>query len=92
MRWSDMLRRKELNLRRGFLAPKTVRKWLRRWQPGSLRGLEDQSKAPKSKGSGIDPDQRQKAIELKRKLKSWGGLRIKREFNLSLSDKAIRSG
>ncbi len=70
--------------------PKTVRKWLRRWQPGSLRGLEDQSKAPKSKGSGIDPDQRQKAIELKRKLKSWGGLRIKREFNLSLSDKAIR--
>lgn len=71
--------------------PKTVRKWLRRWQPGSLRGLEDQSKAPKSKGSGIDPDQRQKAIELKRKLKSWGGLRIKREFNLSISEKAIRS-
>jgi len=34
---------------------KTVRKWLKRWQPGSLRGLEDQSKAPKGKGSGIDP-------------------------------------
>ena len=70
--------------------PKTVRKWLRRWQPGSLRGLEDQSKAPKSKGCGIDPDQRRKAIELKRKLKSWGALRIKREFNLSISEKAIR--
>lgn len=69
--------------------PKTVRKWFRRWQPGSLRGLEDQSKAPKSKGSGIDPDQRQKAIELKRKLKSWGGLRIKKEFNLGLSDKFV---
>jgi phage terminase small subunit len=26
--------------------PKTIRKWLRRWQPGSLQGLEDQSKAP----------------------------------------------
>ncbi|RKX17706.1 MAG: hypothetical protein DRP26_06500 [Candidatus Zixiibacteriota bacterium] len=26
--------------------PKTVRKWLKRWQPGSLRGLEDQSRAP----------------------------------------------
>ena len=36
--------------------PKTVRKWLKRWQPGSLRGLEDQSKAPKSKGSDIHPD------------------------------------
>lgn len=47
------------------------------WPPGSLRGLEDQSKAPQSKGSGIDPDQRQKAVELKEKLKSWGALRIK---------------
>jgi len=71
--------------------PKTVRKWLKRWQPGSLRGLEDQSKAPKNKKSGIDPDQRQRAIQLKRKLKSWGALRIKREFNLSISEKAIRS-
>jgi transposase len=70
--------------------PKTVRKWLKRWQPGSLRGLGDQSKAPKNKGSGIDPDQRQKAIELKRRLKSWSALRIKREFNLSISEKAIR--
>lgn len=25
---------------------KTVRKWLRRWEPGSLRGLEDRSRAP----------------------------------------------
>jgi len=71
--------------------PKTVRKWLKRWQLGSLRGLEDQSKAPKNKKSGIDPDQRQRAIQLKRKLKSRGALRIKREFNLSLSEKAIRS-
>ena len=70
--------------------PKTVRKWLKRWQPGSLRGLEDQSKAPQSIKSKIDPDQRQKAIELKRKLKSWGALRIKKEFSLSISEKAIR--
>jgi len=27
--------------------PKTVRKWLSRWQPGSLRGLEDRRKAPR---------------------------------------------
>ena len=70
--------------------PKTVRKWFKRWQPGSLRGLEDQSKAPKNKKSGINPDQRQKAIQLKRKLKSWGAQRIKRDFSLTISDKAIR--
>jgi transposase len=29
-------------------------------------------------------------IQLKAKLKSWGALRIKREFDLSLSEKAIR--
>jgi transposase-like protein len=28
--------------------PKTVRKWLRRWQPGTLKGLEEWSKAPKN--------------------------------------------
>jgi transposase-like protein len=78
---------------RAFSAtPKTVRKWLRSWQPGSLRGLEDESKAPKSKKSKIHPYQRQKAIQLKGKLKPWGALRIKREFNLSGSENAIRSG
>ncbi len=70
--------------------PKTVRKWLRRWQPGSLRGLEDQSRAPKSRKLKIDPRERQKAIELKKKLKSWGALRIKREYGLKISEKAIR--
>ena len=70
--------------------PKTVRKWLNRWQPGTLRGLEDQSRAPKSEKSKIDPRQKEKAITLKKKLKSWGALRIKREFDLKISEKAIR--
>jgi transposase len=70
--------------------PKTVRKWLNRWQPGSLRGLDDQSKAPKSRHSKISPYQRQKAIKLKKQLKSWGAERIKREFDLAISAKAIR--
>ena len=70
--------------------PKTVRKWLKRWEPGSLRGLDDQSHTPKSKKSKIDLGQREKAIELKRKLKSWGAARVKHEFDLSISEKAIR--
>jgi len=73
--------------------PKTVRKWLTRWSAkggGSLRGLEDQSRAPKSMKSKIDPRQRRRIIELKKKLKSWGALRIKRKYSLKISEKAIR--
>jgi len=69
--------------------PKTVRKWLRRWEPGSLRGLDDQRKGPNSRRSKIDPKQRVKAIGLKKKLKSWGAKRIRREFDLTISEKAI---
>lgn len=70
--------------------PKTVRKWFSRWQPGSLRGLEDRRKAHKNKPSRIDPKQRELAIQLKGKLKGWGAQRIKRDFSLTISDKAIR--
>jgi len=70
--------------------PKTVRKWLSRWEPGSMRGLEDQRKGPNEKRSGIDPKQRAKAIMLKKKLKSWGAERIRRQFSLTISEKAIR--
>ena len=37
---------------------KTVRKWLRRWEPGSLRGLEDRSRAPLHPRRGITAAQR----------------------------------
>jgi transposase len=70
--------------------PKTVRKWLFRWQPGSLRGLEDRSKAPKSRKCQIPPTQRRKAIELKKRLRGFGAERIKRDYGLSISEKAIR--
>jgi Integrase core domain. len=69
---------------------KTVKKWLSRWEPGSLRGLEDQSRAPKSAKCKIPEDQRKKAIKLKKKLKSFGAARIKRDYGLSISEKAIR--
>ncbi len=70
--------------------PKTVRKWFSRWQPGSLRGLDDQSRAPKSPKCKIPPSQRKKAIEFKKKLKSFGAERIKRDYGLTISEKAIR--
>ena len=70
--------------------PKTVRKWLRRWEPGSMRGLSDQSRAPKRPHTYITEGQRQKVIELKKMLRSFGAERIKQDFRLTLSDKTIR--
>jgi transposase len=70
--------------------PKTVRKWLRRWEPGSLRGLADRSRAPICPRRGITTGQRRRAVSLKRKLPSWGARRMKRDFALGLSEKALR--
>jgi transposase len=70
--------------------PKTVRKWLQRWHPGTLRGLEDRRGEPRKRDSRIDPRQRQRAIGLKKTLKSWGAERIRETFGLTISEKAIR--
>src|ERR1043165_1786872 len=70
---------------------KTVRKWLRRWEPGSLRGLEDRSRAPINPPRRITAAQRRRAISLKRKLPSWGAARLKRDLALPLSEKALRA-
>ena len=77
--------------RRFVTTPKTVRKWLRRWQPGTFEGLQDRSRAPLNPNRPISPLQRQKAISLKKRLHSFGAERIKRDYNLSISEKAIRN-
>ena len=70
--------------------PKTVRKWLKRWQPGTLRGLEDRRSERPSRDTRIDSKQRQRAIGLKKTLKSWGAQRIRDTFGLTISEKSIR--
>jgi transposase len=70
--------------------PKTVRKWLRRWQTEGYAGLEELSRAPHHPVRRISPAQRRRAIQLKRQLPSWGAARLKRDYQLSLSDKALR--
>ena len=70
--------------------PKTVRKWLRRWEPGSLRGLEEASRAPKNPKRRITDEQRREVIRLKKTLRSFGAERIKRDHELEISVKAIR--
>ncbi len=70
--------------------PKTIRKWLSRWKPGSKDGLSEQSRAPKKPHVCITPQQRQEVIDLKKKLPSFGAERIKKNYGLCLSEKAIR--
>lgn len=69
---------------------KTVRKWLRRYEEGGYPALADRSRAPKNPARPIPDSQRRRAITLKQKLPSWGAKRIKNQFGLSISDKAIR--
>ncbi len=70
--------------------PKTIRKWLRRWQPRTLAGLDELSRAPKNPAAAITAEQRQRVIDLKHRLPTWGAQRLKRDFGLALSEKAIR--
>jgi hypothetical protein len=48
------------------------------------------SRAPPHPRQGITPAQRRCAISLKRRLRSWGAARMKRDFSLALSEKALR--
>ncbi len=70
--------------------PKTVRKWVRRWQAQGYAGLQERSRAPHHPARRISPAQRCRALELKRQLPSWGAARPKRDYQLSLSEKALR--
>ena len=70
--------------------PKTVRKWSRRWQAQGYAGLRELSRAPQHPRFRIAPAQRRRALQLKRQLPSWGAARLKRDFQLRLSEKALR--
>jgi transposase len=69
--------------------PKTVRKWLQRWRKDGWDGLQDQSRAPHHPHRKISPQLRQNAIAIKKYLPTFGALRIKRDYHLELSVKAI---
>jgi len=69
----------------------TVRKWRERYEELGYQGLNDQSRAPKNPARRILPSQKERAIELKKMLPSFGAERIKDYFSLQLSVKAIRS-
>jgi len=70
--------------------PKTVRKWVQRWKAQGWEGLQEHSRVPHHPAQRIPPEARDQALALKRQLPAWGAARIKRLFQLPISDKTIR--
>jgi len=70
--------------------PKTVRKWRDRWLRKGWKGLDDQSRTPHHPHRFISRNMRTRVIQLKQKLKSWGAQRIREQYGLHISEKAIR--
>jgi len=66
----------------------TVRKWMRRYD-GTLASLRDRSRAPHSRPRRISAQLEARILALKRRLPTWGAERLKRDFALPCSAKAI---
>jgi len=67
----------------------TVRKWRERYRQEGLRGLEDRSRAPHSIPHKTPKEMEERVIELRRSHPAWGPERLKLQFELSISTKAI---
>ena len=69
--------------------PKTVRKWRDRYN-GRLDDLQNLSRAPKRRPRKLSTQAEMQIVELKRRLPRWAPRRLKRDFDLPWSEKAIR--
>lgn len=69
-------------------SPCTVRKWVRRYD-GTIKSLTDQSKAPHTKPSKISDLLEKEIIRIRKERKYIGAHRMKREYELECSAKAI---
>lgn len=69
--------------------PKTVRKWRDRFD-GRLDSLVARSRAPHHSPRRLAPEAEQTIVALKTRLRPWSARRLKRDFQLPWSEKAIR--
>ncbi|MCL0071553.1 helix-turn-helix domain-containing protein [Thermodesulfovibrionales bacterium] len=70
--------------------PKTVRKWLRRYEAGGYQALSDTSRRPKHSPNKTPGELTEKIIKLKAKYKRLGAEQIKVLENLTTSAKTMR--
>jgi transposase len=69
--------------------PKTVRKWRDRFD-GRLGSLAARSRAPHHRPRRLSPEAEQRIVALKTRLPRWSARRLRRDFDLPWSEKAIR--
>ena len=69
--------------------PKTVRKWRDRFD-GALASLQEKSRAPTRRPRKLAAEVEARLVALKRRLPRWSARRLKREFDLPWSEKALR--
>lgn len=70
--------------------PKTVRKWLERYQQERLAGLNELPRIPLHCPHKTSPALQRKIVNLRKQFPFKGSKRLKREHNLSCSPEAIR--
>lgn len=68
---------------------KTVKKWVSRYKKSGYQGLKDLSKVPINMPNKTPKHIEDQILNIKKELKTWGALRIKRDFNIPRSDKTI---
>ena len=68
---------------------KTVRKWLVRYKEEGIKGLVERSRAPKRVHNKTSRDIEDLIIGYRLKHPSWGPIRLKEHYNLTISEKAI---
>jgi len=71
------------------VTPKTVRKWVARFD-GSLESLRELSRAPHRRPRQLSAQAEQTIVDLKTRLRPWSARRLKRDFQLPWSEKALR--
>jgi len=67
----------------------TVRKWLRRFQRYGPPGLAERCRAPDCQARQTLPEIKRQIVALRRELPAFGAHRLIREFDLSLSHRAL---
>lgn len=69
-------------------SPKTVRKWMGRYD-GSLKSLEEHSRAPHRSPRRLTSEAEAEIVRASRRLPTWGSRRLKKDFALSYSVESI---
>jgi transposase InsO family protein len=73
------------------ISDRTLRRWVRAYRKGGLKGLTPQKTGPKHPSRAISVGLEQRIIDLKQKYPHWGARRIKYQFDLPVHWKTVHN-